>query len=130
MKLILVHGVFDLLHPGHIEHLRQASKFGDTLLVSVVADAFLQKGRPCTFTQGERMEMLAACRYVQGVKLCEAPGPEALLRRLRPDVYVRGSEYIAQDKPEYAVVKELGIAVGFTAPIALHTTDILLRKPS
>ena len=127
MKVVLAHGVFDLLHPGHIEHLQQARAFGDSLFVSVVPDRFAQKGRSLVYNEHERLFMLRSLRFVDDAILCRGPGPEYLLEALRPDIYVRGSEYAAQDRPEYALVKELGIEVGFTKPIPLHTTNLLTR---
>lgn len=126
MKTILAHGVFDLLHTGHLDHLEQALKFGDHLLVSVVADRFVKK--PLLVCDEEaRVKMLAALKIVDEVHLCEAPGPELLLRKLHPYTYVRSNEYIDQMKPEYAVCKELGILCHFTKSRPPHTSDLIAR---
>lgn len=131
--IVLVHGVFDLLHAGHVEHLRQAKKFGDTLVVSVVPDKFATKRQPI-YSEDERLALLHAIRYVDHAFLCGAPGPEEVLIRFKPNIYVRSEEYATMEAPEYALVRKLGIAVGFTKSIPPHTTDILeriyaLRKP-
>lgn len=127
MKLVLAHGVFDLLHPDHCRHLEEARSFGDALIVSVVPDAFVQKGRPPLNSQLDRLFLLQALCMVDGAMLCGGPGPEKLLKLLRPAIYVRGSEYVSQDKPEYALCKELGIEVGFTRPLEIHTSAIIKR---
>ena len=127
MRIVLCHGVFDLLHCGHIVHLQQARGFGDTLVVSLVADEFVDKKKPLINNERERMFPLRALRCVDDVILCKAPGPEDILRSLRPSIYVRGSEYINQSKPEYTVVKGLGIAVGFTRTVPPHTSEIIDR---
>ena len=59
-KLVLCHGVFDLLHLGHIEHFKSAKKYGDILIVSVTHDKFINKGpgKP-VFNQAQRMEYLS-----------------------------------------------------------------------
>lgn len=126
MRVVLCHGVFDLLHVGHIEHLKQAKEFGDRLVVSVVADKHVSKKlRVCD--QEERVIMLSAVRYVDDVILCDAPGPEMVIEQLRPDVYVRGSEYVVKSMPEEAVLVRLGIPVMYTASIPIHTTGIIER---
>ena len=43
-KIVLCHGVFDLLHPGHFKHFKTAKNYGDILIVSVTADNFVNKG--------------------------------------------------------------------------------------
>jgi len=127
MRTVLCHGVFDLLHSGHMAHLQQARAFGDKLMVSVLADRFVVKKRFLLNDERERMYCLTRLRDVDYVVLCEAPGPEDLLRKLKPAIYVRNDEYIDQTKPEYAVVRELGIEVGFTRTVPPHTSEIIAR---
>lgn len=127
MRVVLAHGVFDLLHSGHIAHLQQARGFGDSLTVSVVADRFVAKERPLINDEIERMFSLSALRCVDKVVLCEAAGPENVIRALLPAIYVRSDEYINQSKPEYALIKELGIAVGFTRTVPPHTSEIITK---
>ena len=59
-KIVLCHGVFDLLHVGHIKHFKQAKSFGDILVVTVTPDRFINKGpgRP-VFDENLRMEFLS-----------------------------------------------------------------------
>src|SRR3990167_1440534 len=131
MKVVLCHGVFDLLHLGHVEHLRQAKEMCGVrgkLFVSVVADDFLHESkRPTIYDENERMEMLKALRYVDQVVLCKAPGPEGIIGRLRPTLYVRGNEYDGREMPESALLRELGVKVRYTKSLPTHTRDILQR---
>jgi cytidyltransferase-like protein len=127
MKVILAHGVFDLLHSGHVAHLLQARAFGDSLIVSVIADKFVKKGHKVINDERERVFMVGALACVDRVILCQAPGPQDILESLKPTMYVRNDEYIAQDKPEYALCKQLGIAVGFTRTFPQHTTSLAHR---
>lgn len=128
MRVVLCHGVFDLLHAGHIEHLKQARAFGERLVVSVVADKHVWKpNRPLVCDQEERMTLLAAVRYVDEVILCNAPGPEVVIYELRPDVYVRGSDYVGRPMPEDGILKELGVQVRHTVSVPPRTTDIVER---
>ena len=90
----MAHGVFDLLHMGHVRHLEEARNFGTILVVSVTADKFVNKGpgRP-VFNQILRAEMLAALACVDWVIVSEAPTAESVIEILKPDVYVKGVEY-------------------------------------
>lgn len=128
MKTVLAHGVFDFLHIGHIEHLREAKAFGDFLIVSVVPDEFVVKDkRPMIFDEATRVTMLSSIRYVDKVLLCKAPGPQRLISELRPDFYVRGQDYVEKEMPESALLARLGIAVRFTESNHPRTTDILSK---
>lgn len=127
MKVVLAHGVFDLLHSGHIAHLMQCRSFGDYLLVSVLADKFVKKGRECIDDQMDRMFKISSLRCVDEVVLCNEPGPMHILATRRPALYVRNDEYLLQDKPEYKICKKLGIQVGFTKTVPPHTTNIVER---
>src|SRR5438045_524220 len=93
-KVVLAHGVFDLLHMGHVRHLEEARGLGSILVVSVTADRFVNKGpgRP-VFSQILRAEMLAALAYVDWVIVSEAPTAEQVIDTIKPDVYVKGVEY-------------------------------------
>ena len=126
MTTVLVHGVFDLLHKGHIFHLMQAKALGTKLIVSVVPDEWCTK-RPPVHPEEDRITMLAALKCVDVALLCGGPGPEKLLRLLMPDLYIRGNEYAAQDKPEYALCQQLGINFGFIHSIPPHTSDIIAK---
>lgn len=126
MKVVLCHGVFDLLHTGHVHHLKKARAFGDKLIVSLVADSYVRKNR-LICDQSERMEMLSAIRYVDDVFLCEAPGPEEIISKVVPDVYVRGSDYIGKRMPEEDLLERMGIQIRYTESVPPHTSEILER---
>jgi rfaE bifunctional protein nucleotidyltransferase chain/domain len=92
--VVLCHGVFDLVHMGHVRHLEAARREGDVLMVTVTADRHVNKGpgRPI-FPQEIRAEMLAALEYVDYVAVNHSPDAEAVLDTIKPDVYVKGSDY-------------------------------------
>lgn len=93
-RIVQVHGCFDLLHPGHVRYLEAAKTYGDWLVVSVTADAYVNKGpgRPI-FSEQFRAETLAGLACVDAVVINDAPSAEPLLRAIRPHVYVKGQEY-------------------------------------
>ena|SRR3990167_4685919 len=126
MKVVLCHGVFDLLTLGHIRHLEKARTFGNRLIVSVVPDKFLTKRVPL-YNEDERVAMLKALRCVSNAILCEGPGPEKLIQRLVPDVYVRGGDYKSKRMPESDLLERLGIEVRCTESFPHRTSDIIAR---
>lgn len=93
--IVLAHGVFDLLHLGHIRHLQEARSLGEYLVVSVTADKWVNKGigRP-HFSAEERAEALRALDCVDEVVINEDEGCWDLIRKLRPNIYVKGMDYV------------------------------------
>ena len=94
--VVLAHGTFDLLHIGHVRHLRDAKKHGTALVVTITADAFVNKGpgRP-VFSEHMRAEMLAALEFVDYVGIVHdataipAITPTARARRSFPNFTAR-----------------------------------------
>lgn len=129
-KIILATGVFDLVHPGHIDYFEKAKSFGDILVVSVVDDEFVQKGpdRPI-FDQELRLKWLAALEIVDFVTLNDDYGPWKVMRTIKPDVYVKGYNITLGLTKDIAVMKELkGRTV--LIPEIMHSTEIFetIRK--
>jgi rfaE bifunctional protein nucleotidyltransferase chain/domain len=93
-KIILCHGVFDLLHIGHIKYFEEAKAQGDILIVTVTPDRFVNKGpdRP-HFTEQLRLEAIAALEVVDYVALNLWPTAVETLHLLKPDIYVKGPDY-------------------------------------
>lgn len=118
-KVILTHGVFDLLHLGHIRHLQEARALGDRLVVSVTADQHVNKGmgRP-RFTAQQRVEALKALACVDDAFVNDDPSAVRVIARLRPAAYVKGGDYDGSDDSglayEVAAAREVGAIVHFT----------------
>jgi rfaE bifunctional protein nucleotidyltransferase chain/domain len=126
-EIVLANGCFDLLHPGHVEHLEEARSFGDLLTVALTIDEFVgKKGRP-VMSWEERAVMLRALRCVSSVVPCKN-GAEAI-RQWRPDVFAKGSDYenIGLLEAELQACKEVGTAVRFTKAPKQSTTDLIER---
>jgi rfaE bifunctional protein nucleotidyltransferase chain/domain len=129
--VVLCLGCFDIVHPGHVRHLQHAARLGDRLLVAVTADAMVDKGtgRPL-IPQELRAENLAALDCVDWVAIDPGPEPVDLLRRLRPDVYVKGREYEGNRDPRFAaerrVVEECGGRVVFSSGDVVFSSSALI----
>jgi len=110
-RLVFTNGVFDLLHPGHIDVLTGARREGDHLVVGLNADASVRrlKGpeRPVR-TEAERAYVLAALACVDAVVVFEQDTPLELVRRLQPDVIVKGGDYTSDTIVGADVVRARG----------------------
>lgn len=93
-KVALCHGVFDVVHPGHVLHFQEAKKNADLLVVTVTPDHYVNKGpgRPY-FNERLRREHLAALECVDYVGLNEWPTAVEAILKIKPNFYVKGSDY-------------------------------------
>ncbi len=106
-RLVQCHGCFDIVHPGHIRHLRQARSLGDALLVSITGDPGINKGQGRPLIPEElRAENLAALDCVDFVYIDPSPTALDLLQALHPDVYVKGKEYENNADPRFVAERQ------------------------
>ncbi len=132
LKIVLCHGCFDLMHPGHIKYFQAAKQMGDILIITITPDEFVDKGpgRP-VFDQQLRSESIAALECVDFVAINKWPTAENTLRLLKPNYYVKGQEFEKlEDKTgkiqkEYEVLKEIGAEMKFTHEIVFSSTKLL-----
>ncbi|MDQ2713379.1 MAG: D-glycero-beta-D-manno-heptose 1-phosphate adenylyltransferase [Chloroflexota bacterium] len=130
-KIVFTNGVFDILHAGHVQFLRQARALGDVLVVGINSDrgARLLKGRnrPINSEQ-DRMALVAALDPVDYVTLFDEDIPAALIRTLRPHIHVKGGDYVDEALPEAQAVEEVGGHV-VILPLANHlsTSSVIDR---
>jgi rfaE bifunctional protein nucleotidyltransferase chain/domain len=129
--VVLCHGCFDIVHPGHVRHLRHAARLGDRLVVSITGDSMVDKGtgRPL-IPQELRAESLAALDCVSLVVISPEPTALDLLDLLRPDVYVKGREYEDNRDPRFeaekASVERYGGRVVFTSGDVVFSSSALI----
>lgn len=92
--IVHCHGVFDLIHPGHLKHFREAKQLGDILVVTLTPDNYVNKGpnRPI-YNQELRAESLSALEMVDYVAINETPSAVDTIYTLKPDIYAKGKEY-------------------------------------
>ena len=119
----LAHGVFDLLHMGHVRHLEEARGHGDCLIVSITPDRFVNKGpgRP-VFEELMRAEMLAAMSSVDWVVINDEPTAEAMIETVKPQAYVKGPDYVrAEDDVSGKINVERALVEQYGAKSSLPT---------
>ena len=110
-QVVLANGAFDLLHVGHLRYLEGARSAGDLLVVGINSDGSVRRlkgpGRPL-FPQQERAELVAGLRAVDVVVIFEEDHVGTLLRRLRPEVHAKGTDYTPETVPERELVAAYG----------------------
>ena len=131
-RVVFTNGVFDLLHAGHVALLEAARAEGDVLVVGVNSDASVRRlgkgpDRPLV-PEGERARVLAALAAVDCVVLFDEDTPLALIRRLRPDVLVKGADYAREAIVGAAEVEGWGGRVVRVPLVEGKSTTALLRN--
>jgi D-beta-D-heptose 7-phosphate kinase/D-beta-D-heptose 1-phosphate adenosyltransferase len=130
-KVVFTNGVFDLLHPGHIRYLQDARRLGDALIVGINSDRSVRanKGpeRPIT-PEGERAEVLAALECVDAVAIFDEETPAEIVRRLQPDVLVKGADWAADNIVGRDTVEARGGRVVRMELSKGYSTTELIRK--
>jgi rfaE bifunctional protein nucleotidyltransferase chain/domain len=126
------HGVFDLMHIGHIRHLEQAKQLGDVLIVTVTPDRFVNKGpnRP-VFPEKQRAWSIGALACVDYVAINHWPMATDTIRLLRPDIFVKGIEFRGLEDRTGAValeeqaIREAGGRLEFTGDVVFSSSTLL-----
>jgi D-glycero-beta-D-manno-heptose 1-phosphate adenylyltransferase len=110
--LVFTNGVFDILHPGHVNYLAQARALGASLVMALNSDTSarqLGKGpdRPLN-SELARATVLAALESISLVFLFDEPTPVTVLGRVRPDLYVKGGDYDIETLEETRCIRSWG----------------------
>lgn len=133
LRIVHCHGVFDLLHLGHIRHFQKAKAFGDILVVTLTPDHYVNKGphRPA-FSQDLRAEALAALADVDYVAINQWPTAVEAIQSLKPHVYAKGAEYADADKDttggiirEREAIEQVGGELRFTHDLTFSSSSLL-----
>lgn len=132
-RVVQCHGVFDLLHIGHIKHFQSAKRHGDILVVTLTPDHHVNKGpnRPCFMAQ-LRAEAIAALDCVDYVIINQWPTAIEAIRLIKPHVYVKGAEYenakndlTGKIAEEVEVLQSIGGKIEFTYDPVFSSSALL-----
>ena len=128
-RTVLANGCFDLLHVGHVRYLQSAKQLGDVLIVALNSDTSVRRikgpGRPLV-NQAERAEILSALRYVDYVVTFDDDTVDQVVKRLKPDVHAKGSDYTVESVPEREAVLGVGGRVAIVGDPKNHSTRRLI----
>ncbi len=131
--IALCHGVFDLVHPGHITHLRQAAEYADVLVVSITSAKYVRKGpgRPY-FNDEERLSVLSSIEFIDYCMISEGYTVDDIIEAVEPDFYVKGEEYSRESEDitgkislEQKLVEEHGGKLVFTGGAVYSSTRLI-----
>lgn len=110
-KIVFTNGCFDLFHAGHLKLLTEARKLGDVLVVAINSDSSVKRikggGRPY-ISEGDRASLLTALDCVDYLTVFEEDTPLKLIKKLRPDIIVKGGDY----KPRSVVGRKFAESYG------------------
>ena len=132
-KIVLCHGVFDLLHLGHIKHFQEAKSLGDILIVTITPDQFVNKGpnRPA-FTTKLRLEAIAALESIDFVSANKWPIAVETIKILQPDIYCKGPDYenhaddvTGKIDDEEQAIESVGGKICYTEGITFSSSSLL-----
>ena len=132
-KVVQCHGVFDLVHLGHIRHFNLAKKEGDVLVVTITKDKYVKRGpgRPI-FNENLRAEALASLAITDFVSIIDSPTATDCIKILKPDVYAKGIDYKNKEKDitgkiyeEEEAIKSIGGRLAFTDDITFSSSKLI-----
>lgn len=110
-KIVFTNGCFDILHVGHVRYLSKAKKLGNILIVGLNSDKSVKKlkgdNRPINIFE-DRAMLLSSLRFVDLVIIFEEKTPENLIKKIKPDILVKGGDYDIKDIVGYKTVIENG----------------------
>ncbi len=132
-KIIHCHGVFDLLHIGHIKHFTEAKSLGNILVVTLTPDIYVNKGpnRPA-FNEKLRVEAIAALNIVDYVALNDSPTAVNAIKKIKPNIYCKGPEYqnykndtTGQIRNEIKALKKNGGKIYYTKSVTFSSSALI-----
>ena len=132
-KIVFTNGCFDILHPGHIKLLREAKSLGDKLVVGMNSDKSIKhieliktnkgkEGRPIN-NEKDRKAVLEGIKYVDEVIIFDEPTPLELIKKVKPDVLVKGADYKPDEICGSNLVKKV-----VRVPLTGHSTTKIIEK--
>ena len=130
-RVVLCHGCYDIITPGHIKHFEWARERGEVLIVSVTSDRFVNKGegRPI-FNEDLRCYQVNALKGVDQAFINDSEDAVPLIKLLKPDFYVKGGEY--KDNFTLSLMREMqeveangGRTVFSETDFEFHTTELI-----
>lgn len=130
-KVVFTNGCFDLLHRGHVDYLSKARDLGDKLFLGLNTDASVSalKGehRPIQDEQS-RMQIMASLDFVDAVMLFGEDTPYELIKKVQPDVLVKGADYKPEDIVGYDIVTAKGGEVKTLEFLEGYSTSNIEKK--
>jgi D-glycero-beta-D-manno-heptose 1-phosphate adenylyltransferase len=134
--LVFTNGCFDLLHAGHVRYLQAAKSLGRALVVGLNSDQSVQAIKPQPLglpprplvPEGQRAEVLAALRAVDGVVIFAETTASQTIAALQPEIYAKGGDYQLASLPEAAIVQSYGGRIELVQIEVPSSTSALVNR--
>lgn len=130
-RIVFTNGCFDVLHVGHVRYLRAARNLGDVLVIGLNTDASVRalkgEGRPVHALE-DRAEVLAALPFVTAIVPFAETSVDRLIRKVRPDVLVKGGDYKVSQVVGHRYVKSYGGEVHVLAHVPGRSSSAIIEK--
>ncbi|MDD5173372.1 MAG: D-glycero-beta-D-manno-heptose 1-phosphate adenylyltransferase [Candidatus Omnitrophota bacterium] len=130
-KIVFTNGCFDILHVGHVDYLSRAKDMGDILVVGLNSDSSVKKikgaGRPIN-KESDRVKVLSALSFVDYIISFNETTPENLIKKVRPDILVKGGDWKIEDIVGGAFVRSRGGKVKSIPFVKGYSTTSIIEK--
>jgi rfaE bifunctional protein nucleotidyltransferase chain/domain len=130
-SIVTTNGCFDILHLGHVDYLQKASRLGDVLIVGINSQDSVRRikgsDRPVTGEEG-RISVVAALGFVDYCVLFYEDTPVELLKKIKPDIHVKGGDYSPDDLIEKKVIEENGGTIKILPLVNGYSTTGIIEK--
>lgn len=130
-KIVFTNGCFDILHKGHIDYLSTASKLGDKFIVAINSDKSVKKNkgdRRPILDELSRSCLLASLEYIDAVVIFNNKTPKSLIKRILPDILVKGGDYNINEIVGSNTIKENGGEIKTIKLTKGYSTTAIIRK--
>ena len=132
-RIVFTNGCFDILHIGHVTYLKKAGRLGDILVIGLNSDKSVKsikgKDRPIN-SQRDRAQVLSSLSFVDYVTIFGEDTPERLIRKLKPDILVKGGDWKDKEIAGAFFVKSIGGRVATIPFVKGYSTTKLINKMS
>jgi len=130
-KIVFTNGCFDILHVGHVDYLSKARRLGDVLVVGLNSDSSVRKikgkGRPIN-KESDRAKVLASLYFVDYITSFNENTPENLIKKLKPDLLVKGGDWKIRDIVGGTFVKSYGGKIKSIPFVKGHSTTSIIER--
>lgn len=130
-RVVFTNGCFDIIHVGHVDYLSKARDMGDILVVGLNSDSSVKKikgkDRPIN-KEYDRAIVLASLFFVDYVTIFSETTPEKLIKKVRPDILVKGGDWKIEDIVGSSFVKSYGGSVKRIHFVKGYSTTSILKK--
>jgi len=132
-KIVTTNGCFDLLHTGHVAYLNEAASFGDKLIVGINSDKSVRQikgpSRPVQNEQ-DRALIIGSLKMVDYVFIFNEADPREFLKKIKPDIHVKGGDYSVEGLIERETVESNGGKIAIVSFVNGYSTTSILKKIS